>query len=271
MRYLKTYKLFESNFELVKSMIETLQDLSQDFEDNNCRVRIEPSNDIRIKVMALQGKGEVFQDINMPFYIEIDIDRRIIAPDEKRSGFGPLPGWFIESCRRIEDYMSSEGFKTLPSVRYGTDWENFDTIDELACQQSLIYKVKLEFSKIERISESQDLRLMKVKYGEEVLRECDSVIDDIKDMLLELQDIGLFITVGYTPMTLVGREDSPKIMAEVQGDSLTCSYIEDDIDSAFERIKNYTSSKGYVNGFGTWEIDVDSGKKMSVYQMLIQK
>lgn len=274
MRYLKTYKLFESNFELVKSMIETLQDLSQDFEDNNCRVRIEPSNDIRIKVMALQGKGEVFQDINMPFYIEIDIDRRIIAPDEKRSGFGPLPGWFIESCRRIEDYMSSEGFKTLPSVRYGTDWENFDTIDELACQQSLIYKVKLEFSKIERISESQDLRLMKVKYGEEVLRECDSVIDDIKDMLLELKDMGLSVGVAYTPMTLDGMEDSPKIKAQVQGDLAFCTLNKDEINSAFERIKEYARLKGYITVFDIWERGFTKDhviQKWLVYEILIQK
>lgn len=147
MKYLKPYKLFESKFLDFKEMISTIKDICQEFEDNSCYCRIEPSNDIRIKVMALQGKGEVFQDINMPFYVEIDIDRRIIAPDEKRSGFGPLPTWFIDTCRRLEDYMIAEGFKTLPSIRYGTDWENFETLDELAEQQSLIYKVKLEFVK----------------------------------------------------------------------------------------------------------------------------
>ncbi len=147
MKYLKPYKLFESKFLDFKEMISTIKDICQEFEDNNCSCRIEPSNDIRIKVMALQGKGEVFQDINMPFYVEIDIDRRIIAPDEKRSGFGPLPTWFIDTCRRLEDYMIAEGFKILPSIRYGTDWENFETLDELAEQQSLIYKVKLEFIK----------------------------------------------------------------------------------------------------------------------------
>ena len=47
---------------------------------------------------------------------------------------------------------------------------------------------------------------MKIKYGEDVLSECDSIIEDIKDMLLELTDAGLFTTVGYTPMTLVYRE-----------------------------------------------------------------
>ena len=142
----RKYTLFESIFvSKFEELISTIKDICQEFKDNNCNYQIEPSNDIRIKVMALQGKGEVFRDINMPFYIDIDIDRRIIVQDEKRSGFGPFPEWFIETCRRIEDYMLSEGFKTLPSVRYPVDWENFDTIDELEEQTGLIQKVKLEF------------------------------------------------------------------------------------------------------------------------------
>jgi len=144
MKHLKSYKLFESRFSELKEVISTIKDICQEFEDNNCNYQIEPSNDIRIKVMALQGKGEVFQDINMPFYLEIDIDRRI-CQDEKRSGFGPFPEWFIETCRRIEDFMSSEGFETIPSIKYPVDWENLDTIDELEDVSGLIQKVKLEF------------------------------------------------------------------------------------------------------------------------------
>ena len=113
--------------------------------------------------------------------------------------------------------------------------------------------------------------IMDSHYGLDVMKECDSMITDIKDMLLELQDIGLFVTVGYTPMTLSYKEWTPKIMAEVQGDSVVCSYNKEDIDSAFERIKNYTKSKGYVTGFGNWERDLANGHKMSVYQILIQK
>lgn len=144
MKYLKSYKLFESRFSELKEVISTIKDICQEFEDNNCSYNIEPSNDIRIKVMALQGKGEVFQDINMPFYLEINIDRKI-CQDEKRSGFGPFPEWFIETCRRIEDFMLSEGFKTLPSIKYPVDWENLDTVDELEDVSGLIQKVKLEF------------------------------------------------------------------------------------------------------------------------------
>jgi hypothetical protein len=129
----------------------------------------------------------------------------------------------------------------------------------------------MRYLKTYKIFEASHEEIMYSYYGSNVMEECDSIIADIKDMLLELKDIGLFITVGYTPMTLSYRENTPKIMAEVQGDSLLCSYNEDDIDSAFERIKEYTSSKGYVTGFGTWEREVENGKKMSVYQILIQK
>jgi hypothetical protein len=145
MRYLRKFN--ESRYDDVKNIIDNLKDICLDFVDNNCNYHIEPSNDIRIKVMALQGKGDVFQGINMPFYIDIDVDRRIIKQDEKRTGFGPFPEWFIETCKRIEDYMNSEGYNTLVSVRYPTDWVNLD-IDELEEQTGLIQKVKLEFESL---------------------------------------------------------------------------------------------------------------------------
>ena len=122
-----------------------------------------------------------------------------------------------------------------------------------------------------KIFEAYSIPMMRLKYGESVLSECDDMIDDIKDMVLELTDIGLFTTVGYTPMTISCFDKTPKLMAEIQGDSLLCSYNEDDINSSFDRIKEYSSSKGYVTGFGTWEREVENGKKMSVYQILIQK
>ena len=129
----------------------------------------------------------------------------------------------------------------------------------------------MRYLKTYKIFEFSHEEIMDSHYGSNVMEECDSIIADVKDMLLELKDIGLFITVGYTPMTLVYREKTPKIMSEVQGDSLLCSDNKYDIDSAFERIKEYTSSKGYVTGFGNWEREGENGKSMSVYQMLIQK
>ncbi len=129
----------------------------------------------------------------------------------------------------------------------------------------------MRYLKTYKIFESSNEEIMNIRYGADVVEECNSIIYDIVDMLLELKDIGLFTMVGYTPMTLTYRDETPKIMAEVQGDSLLCSYNEDDIDSAFERIKEYSSSKGYATGFGNWERESGNDKKISVYQMLIQK
>ena len=122
-----------------------------------------------------------------------------------------------------------------------------------------------------KIFEAYSIPMMRLKYGESVLSECDDMIDDIKDMVLELSDIGLSTTVGYTPMTISCSDKTPKLIVEVQGDSLLCSYNEDDINSSFDRIKEYSSSKGYATGFGTWERETSNGKNISVYQMLIQK
>jgi hypothetical protein len=107
--------------------------------------------------------------------------------------------------------------------------------------------------------------------------ECDSkIIPDIKDILLELDDIGFQTTVGYTPMTLTYQEKTPKMMVEVQGELGLCESNEDDINSTFERIKEYVKSFGYVTEFGSWVREVNDNihrhpKRYKVYQMLIQK
>jgi len=144
MKHLTPYKIFESRFVEFREVVSTIKDICQEFEDNNCECKIFPQDDIKLNIVSLKSRGHL-GSIKQPFYLEIDIDRRIIAQDEKRTGFGPFPEWFIETCRRIEDYMSSEGFETKPAVRYGTDWENFETIDELSEVIGLIYKIKLEF------------------------------------------------------------------------------------------------------------------------------
>ena len=126
-----------------------------------------------------------------------------------------------------------------------------------------------------KIFESSHEEIMNVRYGADVVEECDSMIADIKDMLLELKDIGLLITVGYTPMTLTYRDKTPKIMVEISsyvGTWGTGKFIKgntdytSDVNESAERIKDYVLSKGYLTGDGKWE---SSGRM--IYQMLIQK
>ena len=142
MKYLKTYN--ESRFLEFREVLSFLNHICLDFSDNGCSYKIHPEDDIQLNIVSLKSRGHLDR-ISQPFYVEIDIDRRIIKQDEKRSGFGPLPEWFIETCRTIESFMSSNVFETLPSVRYPVDWENLDTIDELSEITGMIQKVKLEF------------------------------------------------------------------------------------------------------------------------------
>ena len=142
MKYLKTYN--ESRFLEFREVLSFLNHICLDFSDNGCSYKIHPEDDIQLNIVSLKSRGHLGR-ISQPFYVEIDIDRRIIKQDEKRSGFGPLPEWFIETCRTIESFMSSNVFETLPSVRYPVDWENLDTIDELSEITGMIQKVKLEF------------------------------------------------------------------------------------------------------------------------------
>ena len=142
MKYLKTYN--ESRFLEFREVLSFLNHICLDFSDNGCSYKIHPEDDIQLNIVSLKSRGHLGR-ISQPFYVEIYIDRRIIKQDEKRSGFGPLPEWFIETCRTIESFMSSNVFETLPSVRYPVDWENLDTIDELSEITGMIQKVKLEF------------------------------------------------------------------------------------------------------------------------------
>ena len=141
MKHIKSYKIFEASFLELRELVSTIKDICYDFEDNNCHCEIEPKDDIQLNMVSLNSRG-LLRSIKQKFYLDIDVNRVVI---DGNFVFGQLPEWFIENCKRIEDYMMSNGFKTLPSVIYPTDWENFDSIDELNYATGLINKVRLDF------------------------------------------------------------------------------------------------------------------------------
>lgn len=135
MRYLKTYKIFESRFIEFRKSLNTLSDICLEFSDNGCGYKIYPEGDIQLNIVSLRSRGYL-SSISSPFYVEIDV-RNIKA-------FYVIPEWFIETCRTIESFMISNGFKTLPSVKRA-DWEYLDTVDDLEDVSGAIDKIKLEF------------------------------------------------------------------------------------------------------------------------------
>jgi hypothetical protein len=134
-RYLKTYKIFESRFIEFREVLSFLNHICLEFSDNGCSYKIYPEGDIQLNIVSLKSRGHLGR-ISQPFYVEIDV-RNIRA-------FDGLPEWLIETCKTIESFMSSNGFETLPSVKRA-DWENFDTVDDLENAYGLIEKIKLEF------------------------------------------------------------------------------------------------------------------------------
>ena len=133
----------------------------------------------------------------------------------------------------------------------------------------------MKYLKSYKIFEASHEEIMALAYGTDVIQECESLIDDIKDILLDLQDSGLYTSVGYTPMTLTYREPTPKIVVEIStyvgtwgGGRFLVGQTDytSDVRETIERIKEYVKSKRFVTGDGEWENNM-----RKIYQMLIQK
>lgn len=125
----------------------------------------------------------------------------------------------------------------------------------------------------ESTEESINREWMIKKYGLETLEECDSIISDIKDMLLELDDLEIFTSIGYTPLTYMCVENKSKLFLNIKADSKLWESNSSLIDEVINTIKELIRSYGYVNGSNIKKeervglIDIYEVE----YQMLIQK
>lgn len=125
----------------------------------------------------------------------------------------------------------------------------------------------------ESTEESINREWMIKKYGLETLEECDSIISDIKDMLLELDDLEIFTSIDYTPLTYMCVENKSKLFLNIKADSKLWESNSSLIDEVINTIKELIRSYGYVNGSNIKKeervglIDIYEVE----YQMLIQK
>lgn len=126
----------------------------------------------------------------------------------------------------------------------------------------------MKYLKSYKLFESAKTEIMKHKYSKEVLDECDSIIADIEDMVLEIKDAGLFTKVGYTPMTLACRNKTPEIFVSVDGDTELFNSNLEEIKISMYRIIDYVKIYGFSAHFGEW---VGDDKKRKTYHILIKK
>jgi hypothetical protein len=147
MKHLKKYRLFESQKYNMGDFMDIIYDLRlrcYDFNDGGCNWKILPEEEIQINLLRL-AYNRTIESKGVVFKLLIDI-RNIKSDDDLNSQ--SLPNWFINKCLEIESMMRMYGFKTLPSIKRPTDWEHFDTIDELSDASGLFREVQLLFRKI---------------------------------------------------------------------------------------------------------------------------
>lgn len=78
---------------------------------------------------------------------------------------------------------------------------------------------RIKTFKLFEIRESPDLGgsddPMKIKYGKEVIDKCDEVIDYIKQIMLNLEDLKFYCYVNYTPLTKTYQEVAPILFVDI--------------------------------------------------------
>jgi hypothetical protein len=127
-----------------------------------------------------------------------------------------------------------------------------------------------------QVFESDDtLQYMKIRYGESTIDECNSMIDDIKDMALEFSDLGFNVSVSYSPLTLAVRDTSPKIRVDIGANTELFDKYYSEITELDSRLREYVKSKGYPCGSNITKPNSDwhepGQDEYKHYQMSIQK
>jgi hypothetical protein len=132
--------------------------------------------------------------------------------------------------------------------------------------QLIVKFVEKEVKTNESTEEDIHREMMIKKYGMEEIEECDEVIRNISDMALEVEDLGITVLVGYSPMTYMSAESTPKISVSVIADAILFAGNIADIDIFTDTLLSYVKSLGFSTGKNTFTTD----RKMT-RQILIQK
>jgi hypothetical protein len=146
MKHIKTFEKF--NFNSIKEVIDDLRFLLLELKDNNIYYRIDPNDDISIKILSLHLKGDVLDSdtkVKMPnFSLTIYVNKEL----KSKTGLLDFPDWFKDTLERVESFMSDYNLNCLYSVTYpGGDILNLDSINELFELNGLEDTIIIDFKK----------------------------------------------------------------------------------------------------------------------------
>ena len=261
MRYLRTYKLFESSWYDIKDHIDVLSDMSMDLWDKEFNVQVADeiiSREHQCIVVNIVKKGskkftypEIKQELlEMVGYMDRE-GWEILNMEFTHIAAGPV---MVET---MVIYCKLDGDKLVNMSGEEIDYQ-FD--------QLIVKFVEKDIKTNESTEEDIHREMMIMKYGLEEIEECDDVIRNISDMALEVEDLGITVLVGYTPMTYVSMESTPKISVSVIANEILFAGKIADIDIFTDTLLRYVKSLGFSTGKNTFTTD----RKMT-RQILIQK
>ena len=256
MKYLKTYKLFESNWYDMKDHIKVLSDMSLALWDKEFNVQVSDeiiSREHQCIVVNIVKKG-----YNKFTYPEIK-----------------------EELLEMVEYMDREGWKILnmefSHIAVGPLYCKLDgdklvnmsgeEIDYQFDQLIVKFVEKKEVKTNESTEEDVHREMMIKKYGIQEIVECDEVIRNISDMALEVEDLGITVLVEYSPMTYLSFDSTPKISVAIIADEKLFAGKIADIDIFTDTLLDYVKSLGFSTGKNTFTSD----DRKLCRQILIQK
>jgi hypothetical protein len=257
----KKSKLLESNWYDIKDHIDVLSDMSMYLWDKEFNVQVADeiiSREHQCIVVNIVKKGS-----NKFTYPEIKQELLEMVGYMDREGWEILNMEFTRGRYNTRDlpvgplYCKLDGDKLVNMSGEEIDYQ-FD--------QLIVKFVEKDIKTNESTEEDIHREMMIKKYGLEEIEECDEVIENISDMALEVEDLGITVLVGYSPMTYMSAESTPKISVSVIANEIIFAGKITDIDIFTDTLLSYVKSLGFSTGKNTFTTD----RKMT-RQILIQK
>jgi len=250
----KKSKLLESNWYEMKDHIDVLSDMSMYLWDKEFNVQVADeiiSREHQCIVVNIVKKGP-----NKFTYPEIKQELLEMVGYMDREGWEILNMEFTHiSAGPL--YCKLDGDKLVNMSGEEIDYQ-FD--------QLIVKFVEKDIKTNESTEEDIHRERMIKKYGLEEIEECDGVIKNISDMALEVEDSGITVLVGYSPMTYMSAESTPKISVSVIANEILFAGKIADIDIFTDTLLSYVKSLGFSIGKNTFTTE----RKMT-RQILIQK
>ena len=271
MKYLKSYKLFESNWYDIAEHINVLSTMSMNLSDKDFNVQVADEIISREHQCVVVNITKRFGRFTFSV-IKEELLEMVHYMDRE--------GWEILNME-FNDPSSGYFYCYLKGDKLLTTYMNREITEE--CEQLIVKFVeKKEVKTNESTEEDVHRELMLNKYGKEELDESVSLMRDINSVLLDLNDLEIFAEIKYTPLTILAIENTPKLIVVIKCDSVLWNKNGVEITNAIDTIKgivsSYRYSQGSTNRASTPDIPETDEFRVGLtdrynieFQMLIQK